>query len=122
MTRTLAHGLWTRMLRSAWRRQGPESVELALERNEACSFPARRRRLEVECLSGCVLLTVEGDPDDHVLSPGMRFASTRRGRLALMAFGSCRVRVAAAFWAPACRGAQPPSVAWEGGIARGASR
>jgi hypothetical protein len=70
-----------------------DSTELDLPDGMAWSMPVRDARTVVKCLSGVVWITCEGDPEDHVLSGGSSFSTSRRGRLAMMAFQPARVRV-----------------------------
>jgi hypothetical protein len=86
---------WSRLGRVLFREEaGPrEIVEVALARDETWSARVFGSGVEVQCLSGTVWLTREGDPYDHVLSSGETFVSERSGRLALMALEPARVRV-----------------------------
>jgi hypothetical protein len=69
------------------------SMDLALGENKTWSTRVRGPSVEVSCLSGTVWVTCEGDPEDHVLSEGVTFVTSRKGRLAMMAFRPARVRV-----------------------------
>lgn len=69
------------------------SMDLALEENMTWSTRVHGSPVEVSCLSGIVWVTREGDPEDHVLSEGATFVTSRRGLLAMMAFRHARVRV-----------------------------
>ena len=85
-------------LREAIRRRlgrGGEAgeLQLELERNAAWSAEVGRAGLEVRCAVGALLVTMEGDPADHELSPGEAFVASRRGRLVVWALEVARVRV-----------------------------
>ncbi len=69
----------------------PRPFEILLEEDETWSFEAGRPGVEVDCLSGEVWVTVEGDPQDHVLAAGATFSTGRRGRLAMMALRPARL-------------------------------
>jgi hypothetical protein len=68
-------------------------VQLELERSAAWSAEVGRAGLEVRCTGGALLVTMEGDPEDHELSPGQAFVASRRGRLVVWALEAARVRV-----------------------------
>jgi len=68
-------------------------VRLELERSAAWSAEVGRAGLEVRCAGGALLVTVEGDPADHELSPGEAFVASRRGRLVVWALEAARVLV-----------------------------
>jgi hypothetical protein len=67
-------------------------IAIALEENQACSM-LLRAGASVNCVSGTVWVTCEGDPTDHVLVAGEAFVSGGGGRLALMAFRPSCIRV-----------------------------
>jgi len=71
--------------------EGPWHI--TLDDNQACSLPPGRAGVRVECISGTVWVTCEGDPADHVLEVGEAFETDGVGRLAMMAFGPSRVLV-----------------------------
>ncbi len=71
--------------------EGP--VQIALEKDQACSMLLRVAGARVECLSGRVWVTREGDPVDHVLEAGEAFVSRGVGRLAMMALRPSCIRV-----------------------------
>ena len=68
-------------------------VHLLTER-EVWTAPVGRRGLVVACEAGRVWVTMEGDPEDHVLEPGGRVHFTRPGLVAVQALCTSRVRVA----------------------------
>jgi hypothetical protein len=51
---------------------------------------------EIRCTGGAIWLTLEGDPEDHVLAAGDVHVVERRGRVAVMALGPARIAVARA--------------------------
>jgi hypothetical protein len=69
------------------------STEFTLPDWEARSVDVRGRGVEVTCLAGELLITCEGDPDDHVLAAGGTFVARRKGRLAIAALRPSRVLV-----------------------------
>jgi hypothetical protein len=84
----------------------PGELQLDLARDAAWSAEVGRGGLEVRCARGALLVTVEGDPVDHELSPGEAFVASRRGRLVAWALEPARlvVRRGSAGTAPARRG------------------
>jgi hypothetical protein len=68
-------------------------MEVALDRSRAWSAVARRDPMEVEVLDGVVLLTVEGDADDHVISKGAVYQGPPGRRIAAMGLSPSRIRV-----------------------------
>lgn len=68
-------------------------MEVALDRSRAWSAVARRDPLEVEVLDGEVLLTVEGDANDHVISAGDVYQGPPGRRIAAMGLSPSRIRV-----------------------------
>jgi hypothetical protein len=72
----------------------PAATELALADWSARSFDVRPRHpVIVACVTGALLVTVEGDPDDHVLAPGEALTASRRGRVVVAALGPATVRL-----------------------------
>ncbi len=83
-------------LRSLWWVRGrtavrPRTLEIVLEENETWSFEVGGPRVEIVCLSGEVWVTLEGDPEDHVLAAGATLSTGRKGRLAMMGLRPARV-------------------------------
>ena len=75
------------------RGDGPE-LQVALGPSRAWSFDVRRKPIAIELLEGEVLVTFEGDPEDHVLSTqGAVFRTSRRGKVAVAAFRPSRFSV-----------------------------
>ncbi len=70
-----------------------DPVRIALEKDQACSMLLRVAGARVDCLSGRVWVTCEGDPVDHVLEAGEAFVSGGVGRLAMMALRPSCIRV-----------------------------
>ncbi len=71
-------------------------VTLELKEGEAWSAEAPRHGLVVRCERGSVWLTVEGDGEDHFLAAGETFASSTRGRVAVMALSAATIAAAPA--------------------------
>ena len=69
--------------------------DLHLGENEATSFRARPGCV-VACSRGIVLVTLEGDPKDHVLEAGDTFRVPKAGRLVAMALRDGVLRVGTA--------------------------
>jgi DUF2917 family protein len=93
MTFTQEVGWWhpARLLgRSAEERK---ALELTLGNDSTWSTRVPRAGVEVRCLEGMVLVTAEGDVEDHVLTAGAVLIARRRGRLAVWALEDARVRV-----------------------------
>jgi hypothetical protein len=68
--------------------------ELFLPDWSARSIDVRRRHpILVACLDGEVLVTAEGDFEDHVLEPGGEFTSEQRGRVVVTALRPSHVQV-----------------------------
>jgi hypothetical protein len=68
-------------------------MEVALDRSRAWSAVAKRDSMEVEVLDGEVLLTVEGDANDHVISAGDVYQGPAGRRIAAMGLSPSRIRV-----------------------------
>jgi Protein of unknown function (DUF2917) len=68
-------------------------MEVALDRSLAWSAVAKRVPMEVEVLDGEVLLTVEGDANDHVISAGDVYQGPAGRRIAAMGLSPSRIRV-----------------------------
>lgn len=58
------------------------------------SIHVRNRPVEVVCVDGEVLVTVEGDREDHIVLAGHSFRAQRRGHLVVSALRPSRVMVA----------------------------
>ncbi len=88
-----------RTFRELWRTAlGRDGVQLqvALEPWRAWSFDVRRDPIQIALLEGEVMVTFEGDPNDHILGRGGVFKTARRGRVAGVALEPSRFSVAAA--------------------------
>jgi hypothetical protein len=53
----------------------------------------QRRPIEIECLAGELLVTAEGDLEDHIVPAGESFRVSRRGRVVVAALVPSRVRI-----------------------------
>jgi hypothetical protein len=93
MSETDGRGLGGALRRWLGRGEFHEARELELLRDAAWSAEVGRMGLEVRCARGVLLVTVEGDPEDHLLSPGEAFATSRRGRLAVWALTAARLHL-----------------------------
>ena len=83
---------WGAAMRS-WLSRGDEGRELELGKDATWSARIGGSAVEVRCSRGVLLVTLEGDVEDHVLSEGESFVTTRRGRLAVWALEAARLRV-----------------------------
>jgi hypothetical protein len=86
-------GLGTSLRRTA---AGPAAEEVALGADGVRSVHVGRTALAFTVLSGLVLVTAAGDPEDHVVQAGETFRTARRGHHVVYAFSPSRVRVAPA--------------------------
>ena len=85
-------GALRRLLRAG---HGHTELVVELARDAAWSARLGTGDVEVRCSSGLAIVTIEGDPEDHVLCAGATFVSGRRGRLAVWALEPARLRVTA---------------------------
>jgi Protein of unknown function (DUF2917) len=84
------------LLRSTLGRGGAPQLQIALGPSRAWSFDVRRDPIEIQLLDGEVMVTFEGDLEDHILAQGATFRTSGRGRVAVVAFRASRFSVAAA--------------------------
>jgi len=68
-------------------------TDMQLDRKDICRLEGRKRGPAVTCLEGAVWITQAGDPRDHILVAGEKFAVNRRGVVLLEAVREARVRV-----------------------------
>lgn len=68
-------------------------MKLALQNSQAWSVPVGHEGFEVHVNTGTVLVTREGDPEDHVLVAPEAFTSHAHGRLAIWALTPAEVEV-----------------------------
>ena len=80
-------------MRSWLSRGDGEGQELDLGKDATWSARVGGSAVEVRCSRGMLLVTLEGDVEDHVLPEGESFVTTRRGRLAVWALEASRLRV-----------------------------
>ncbi len=71
-------------------------LDLVLVKDGTWSAVVDRTPIEVTCALGLVMITCEGDAEDHVLLEGATFVARRPGRLAIWALQPARLRVATA--------------------------
>lgn len=90
MTYTI--GALEAMVPAAGRTSGAGLV-VHLRRDDTLSLDTRRDAVFVRCRRGTVLVTQEGDLEDHVLEPGDELTSARGGRLAVWALAEGDVTV-----------------------------
>jgi hypothetical protein len=82
------------LLRSTLARGDGLQLQVALGPSRAWSFDVRHDPIEIQLLEGEVLVTFEGDPNDHVLTAqGDAFKTSRRGKVAVAAFRPSRFSV-----------------------------
>lgn len=87
---------WLHAKLSGWSRQAlaivPEScAEMFFSRNQIREV-RNREGVTVECLSGQIWITLDGDPRDVVLDPGQMFTAERDKRILVMALEEATVR------------------------------
>jgi hypothetical protein len=63
----------------------PSTVNLDLPAGRAWSAPTPRGGIDIECATGALWITVQGDPEDHVLTAPGHFATSAPGRVAALA-------------------------------------
>jgi len=94
MTGNAGHGLegTKQALRTQPATSAPSRIVLSEQETWSCKVSAGG--LDVTCLSGQAWITVEGDPEDHLLVAGSTFSTLRKGRLlAIMAFCNSELRL-----------------------------
>jgi hypothetical protein len=98
---------WGAAMRRLLARLDDGESRVELERDGTWSAVVGRTGMEVRCTLGQVIVTCEGDPEDHVLSEGSVFVARGPGRLAVWALQPARVRLAASPAAHARPGCAP---------------
>ncbi len=68
---------------------------LSLAEGAAWSAHSPRAGLVIQCETGKLWLTVEGDPEDHILLAPDRFCVPTRGRVAVLALAPSSIEVTA---------------------------
>ena len=68
-------------------------TDMQLERKDLCRLEGRKHGPAVTCLEGAVWITQAGDPRDHILIAGEKFAVNRRRAVLVEAVRDARVRV-----------------------------
>ena len=88
-------GWWGATLRQLLKRRRNDFCELnlELELDRTWSVVANGSGIVVCCDAGVVVVTCEGDAEDHVLSAGAAFVAARSGRLAIWALQPARLQV-----------------------------
>ena len=84
-------GVW-QALRSRWNEARPDEVRL-LARDEVLRLPGWREGARVRVEAGMVVVTREGDPEDHVLQAGAQLRVPGRGLAVAWALEPSRVQV-----------------------------
>ena len=79
-------------------RTGPrvDPLTITLREADVAGFHVRRAGLVVRCLEGCLWVTHEADPGDHILAPGQQFVASTPGHLVVFALASSRAVVSGA--------------------------
>ena len=102
---------------------GPEATEVRLGDWCVRSFDVRgRRAVVIACVAGTLLVTLEGDPVDHLLSPGESLTAGRRGRVVVAGIGPSAVRLQICARAPGRRAGHPADAPADGVQASPAAR
>ena len=78
------------------KRKTIEARQECMRGNTARSMRPGRRGLALRCESGLVVVTQQGDRDDHELLPGEEFRTPRRGRVVAWALVDSAFTVRAA--------------------------
>jgi DUF2917 family protein len=91
--------LWEFPWGRAWEQQGSARstrapVELRLELTDARSVRVGAAPVAITCLEGELLVTCEGDLEDHVVGRGETYVTRRRGHHVVSALRPSRARVA----------------------------
>lgn len=68
-------------------------TDIQLQRKDIARLKGEKRGPAVTCLEGAVWITQAGDPRDHILVAGEKFAVNRRGVVLLEAVRQARVEV-----------------------------
>jgi hypothetical protein len=71
----------------------PGETELRLGDWCVRSVDVRGRGLRIACAEGALLVTLEGDPVDHVLAPGESLTARHRGRVVVAGLGESAARL-----------------------------
>ena len=79
-----------------WSFVGHVDGTLELGKDETSHLPWGRGKVSIQVERGLVLVTREGDPEDHVLGAGDEVVLPRRGRVVAWALEPTRARVRAA--------------------------
>lgn len=74
-------------------RPTPAQALVDLPDNAAWSLVPRRGGIEIRCERGAVWVTVEGDPEDHILVAPAAFQVRSRRRVAALALQAARIAV-----------------------------
>ncbi len=69
-------------------------MDIVLDNGEIVCIDGDARDLVVLCQSGRIWITQPGDFHDYMLAPGEKFIITRKGKIAVTAFDSSRMRFA----------------------------
>jgi hypothetical protein len=96
-----------------WSRSGRADGTYELERDTTMRLDGARGGLALRLERGCVLVTLEGDPEDHVLHPGEELRLRGRGLAVAWALSPSTLAISRADDAPAARGARSRP-AWTG--------
>jgi hypothetical protein len=95
-------------LRDRWSQERPRVLELvALSELGSWSTWVQSPGVELQCRSGELWITQEGDPEDHLLSAPDRFVTSRRGRLGVTGLTEARFTLAWPTSAPPSRPVAP---------------
>ncbi len=66
----------------------PASAPLTFPEDATCSLLVRRLPFRISCVEGCLWITHDADPRDHVLCAGQEFTASGPGQLVIHAFAT----------------------------------
>ena len=99
--RSPVHGPWehsalARLLQRTLHAANEPVTELEVGADEARSLHVAAPGTTFSVLAGSVLVTCEGDVEDHVLAAGETYTAARRGHHVIAGLAPSRVRISAA--------------------------
>lgn len=71
-----------------------DEMDLHLEKHGVHRVETRQNELTIQCEKGILWITQTGDLRDHILYPGDRFTSRKRGRLLIEAMRESAAHIA----------------------------
>ena len=68
-------------------------MEIVLHDKEVAGLGKLPKGVVIQCLTGNLWVTCEGDNNDHILNVGNEFTVTDRGRIVIMAYSDARMKL-----------------------------